>query len=139
MLNKYKKATMQSNNKSKPERRASVRINAEIRVYYGACTSKLLTGYSIDLTTNGIFLVTTCPFDVDDNVKLKLFIPGQEKTIVSCVARVAWINHENSPPKPEYPAGVGLQFVDLTPEDLKTIVAFLESKQLATLSHGVLG
>ena len=119
---------MQTKAEYKPERRSSVRINAEIRVYYGACTSKLLTGYSIDLNTNGIYLVTTCPFDVDDNVKLKLFIPGHEVRVVSCVARVAWINHENNPPKPEYPAGVGLQFADITPEDLKTIVNFLKSK-----------
>lgn len=122
------KATMQSNDGYKPERRSSIRINAEIRVYYGACTSKLLTGYSIDLNTNGVFLVTTCPFDVDDNVKLKLFIPLQEEIIVSCVARVAWINHENNPPKPEYPTGVGLQFVDITPEDLCSIVGFLKVK-----------
>ncbi len=122
------KATMQSNDGYKPERRSSVPINAEIRVYYGACTSKLLTGYSIDLNTNGVFLVTTCPFDVDDNVKLKLFIPLQEEIIVSCVARVAWINHENNPPKPEYPAGVGLQFVDITPEDLCSIVGFIKIK-----------
>ena len=121
-----KEPTMQSKAEYKPERRSSVRINAEIRVYYGACTSKLLTGYSIDLNTNGIFLVTTCPFDVDDNVKLKLFIPFQEEIIVSCVARVAWINHENKPPKPEYPTGVGLQFVDLAPEDLCVIEGFLE-------------
>ena len=121
-----KKSRMQTKAEYKPERRSSVRINAEIRVYYGACTSKLLTGYSIDLNTNGIFLVTTCPFDVDDNVKLKLFIPGQEERVVSCVARVAWINHENTPPKPEYPTGVGLQFVDLVPEDLYSIEGFLE-------------
>jgi Tfp pilus assembly protein PilZ len=123
-----KKARMQTKAEYKPERRSSVRINAEIRVYYGACTSKLLTGYSIDLNTNGIFLVTTCPFDVDDNVRLKLFIPGQEEKVVSCVARVAWINHENKPPKPEYPAGVGLQFVDLAPEDLCVIEGFLEDE-----------
>lgn len=89
-----KKSTMQPHDEYKPERRSSVRIKAEIRVYYGASISKLITGYSIDLNANGVFLVTTCPFDVDDNVKLKLFIPGQEERVISCVA---WINHENTP------------------------------------------
>lgn len=121
-----KTSTMQTKAEYKPERRSSVRINAEIRLYYGVCASKLIIGYSIDLNTNGIFLVTTCPFDVDDNVKLKLFIPGQEERVVSCDARVAWINHENKPPKPEYPAGAGLQFVNLAPEDLCVIKGFLE-------------
>jgi uncharacterized protein (TIGR02266 family) len=119
---------MQLHNEGKLERRSNVRINAEIRVYYGSHHSKLLTGYSVDLSTNGVFLVTTCPFDVDDNVKLKLSIPGQEEKAVSCDARVAWINYENRPLKPEYPTGVGLQFLDLAPEDLYSIVSFLEVK-----------
>lgn len=119
---------MQLHSESTPERRSSVRITAEIRVYYGACNSKLLTGYSIDLSTNGVFLVTSCPFEVEDNVKLKLFLPGQEEKPISCHARVAWINYENTPPKPEYPSGVGLQFIGLTPEALSSIVKLLESE-----------
>ena len=113
------------------ERRSYVRINAEIRVYYGTGISKLLTGHSVDLSPNGAFLVTTCPFDVDDNVDLKLFIPGKEKTAVSCIARVAWINQEGTPPKPEYPAGVGLHFINLKPEDKSSIEKYLKSTQPA--------
>ena len=109
-----------------PERRSSVRLKAEIRVYYGDCQSKLLTGYTVNLSTGGVFLVTTCPFDVDDIVKLKFSIPGEGGKTVSCDARVAWINHEDKWLKPEYPTGVGLQFVDLAPEDLCSIVGFLE-------------
>lgn len=118
---------MQSYDGHMPERRSSVRINAEIRVYYGSCTTKLLTGYSIDLSPNGVFLVTTCPFDVGDTVKLKLFIHGHHDIPVTCTARVAWINLENSPPKPEFPAGVGLQFLDLNSGDRNLIVRFLKS------------
>ena len=57
---------MQLHDEVKPERRSSVRIKAEIRVFYGEYQSKLLTGYSIDLSSGGVFLITTCPFDVDD-------------------------------------------------------------------------
>ena len=109
-----------------PERRSSVRLKAEIRVYYGDYQSKLLTGYSVDLNTGGIFLVTTCPFEVDDIVKLKFSIPGEGGKSVSCDARVAWINHEDKLLKPEYPTGVGLQFFDLALENLNSIVRFLE-------------
>lgn len=121
---------MQSDGKQIPERRSNVRVNAEIRVSYGTCTSKLLVGYSIDLSPNGVFLVTTCPFDIDDNVKLKLFIPGDDYSPVTCVARVAWINFENEPPKPNFPAGVGLQFIDLKPVDRNAIVDFLKSDRV---------
>ncbi|MDG5466718.1 PilZ domain-containing protein [Deltaproteobacteria bacterium IMCC39524] len=117
---------MPLHNGEPPERRSSVRLKAELRVYYGDHQSKLLTGYSIDLSTGGIFLSTTCPFDVDDIVKLKLSIPGEEESTVSCDARVAWINYEDKRLKPEFPTGVGLQFVDLTPENFGSIVGFLE-------------
>jgi uncharacterized protein (TIGR02266 family) len=117
---------MQFNHEGETERRSSVRLKAEMRVYYGDHQSKLLTGYSVDLSTGGVFLATTCPFEVDDNVKLKLSIPGQEEKSITCSARVAWINHEHSRLKPEYPSGVGLQFDDLASEDLCSIVNFLD-------------
>ena len=117
---------MQSQNESSPERRSSLRVKAEIRIYYGEYQSKLLTGYSVDLSAGGIFLVTTCPFDIDDNVMVKLSLTGQEAKSVSCDARVAWINYEDNRLKPEYPAGVGLQFLNLAQENLSSIVGFLE-------------
>ncbi len=117
---------MQWHNEDTLERRSSVRLKAEIRVYYGEYQSKLLTGYSVDLSPGGIFLVTTCPFDVDDIVKLKFSMPGEGEKTVSCDARVAWINSEEKRLKPEYSTGVGLQFVGLAPEDHGSIVELLE-------------
>lgn len=119
---------MPSQNEEINERRASVRIQVVIRVSYGVHQSKLLTGDSVDLSSGGIFLTTTCPFDVDDNVKLKFFIPGQEEGAVSCDARVAWINSEDKPLKPEYPTGAGLQFINPTPAERSKIVALLEGE-----------
>ena len=119
---------MQSQNQTFNERRASVRIQVVMRVFCGIHQSKLLTGDSVDLSSGGIYLKTTCPFDVDDNVKLKFFIPGQEENAVSCDARVAWINSEGKLPKPEYPPGAGLQFFNLAPEDLSKIVDLLEAE-----------
>ncbi len=119
---------MQSNKHSTFERRSNLRIAAELRVYYGDCQSKLLTGYSVDLSAGGVFLVTTCPFDVDDLVKLKLSLPGEEGETVICDARVAWINYDGKRLKSEYPAGVGLEFVNIAQDNLSSIVNFLEIK-----------
>lgn len=120
---------MPSDDQVTNERRASVRIQVVIRVSYGVHQSKLLTGDSVDLSSGGIYLTTTCPFDVGDNVKLKFFIPGQEEKAVSCDARVAWINPEDKPIKPEYPTGAGLQFINLNPEDLCQIARLLEDEE----------
>jgi Tfp pilus assembly protein PilZ len=123
---KIRKPTKPLHDAVTPEKRSSVLLKAEIRVYYGDYQSKLLTGYSVDLSPGGIFLVTTCPFDVDDIVKLKFSMPGEGGKTVSCDARVAWINYEDKRLKPEYSTGVGLQFVGLAPEDHCSIVGGLE-------------
>ena len=123
-----KNSNIYSPDSQPPEKRTYVRINAEIRVFYSLSSSKLLSGYSVDLSPNGVYLVTTCPFDVEDNVALKLFIPGQEDKPISCDARVAWINSEENLLKPAFPAGVGLEFISLAPEDISSIVRFLDSK-----------
>ena len=119
---------MQLHKESNSERRSNVRLRAEIRVSYSEYQSKLLTGYSLDLSTGGIFLITTCPFDVDDIVKIRFYMPGEVEKAVSCNARVAWINHQDKWLKPESPTGVGLQFVNLAPKDLCSIVKFLEAE-----------
>ena len=110
----------------KPERRSNVRLKVEVRVYYGDHHSKLLKGYSVDLSIGGVFLVTTYPFKVDDQVKLQLSFPGQEEKSVSCDARIAWINFADNRLKAEYPPGVGLQIKDLAMEDLHSLASFLE-------------
>ncbi len=119
---------MQPLDKGTNEKRSSVRVKVVIRVSYGVHQTKLLTGDSVDLSAGGVFLTTTCPFDVGDNVKLQFFIPGQEEKTLSCDARVAWINHDDNPVKPEYPTGAGLQFIGLTPEELYPIVCLLKSE-----------
>lgn len=110
------------------ERRSSIRIEVELRVYYGPHQSKLLTGYSVDLGAGGLFLSTTCPFDVDDIVKLKFTVPGEVEKTIACDARVAWINQEENQIKSNYPAGAGLEFVDIGPEDITSIKSYLNIK-----------
>jgi uncharacterized protein (TIGR02266 family) len=117
---------MQQHHEGLNERRSSVRIKTDVRIYYSAFQSKLLSDYSVDLSTGGLFLITSYPFDTDDNITLRFPIPGPEKKTVSCKAKVAWVNNETNRLKPEYPQGVGLQFVDLASEDLLSIEDFLE-------------
>lgn len=119
---------MQQHDEGLNEKRSSVRIKTEVRIYYSAFQSKLLSDYSVDLSTGGLFLITNYRFDVDDNLTLKFLIPGPEEKAVSCKAKVAWVNNETNRRKLEYPLGVGLQFVDLAPEDLLSIEGFLEAE-----------
>ena len=109
-----------------PEKRSRIRIKVQLRVYCGLHHVKLLTGYSVDFSPGGLFLATTGTFEMDEIVELRLTVPGEEKNFVTCNARVAWLNQEGSQVKQDYPVGAGLQFLDLAPENLASIVSCLE-------------
>ena len=70
------------------------------------------------------------PLGIDDDLTLTFSLPGQDEKAVSCGARVAWVNQEENPLKPELPSGVGVQFVDLAPEDLASIASCLQIESI---------
>ena len=67
--------------------------------------------------------------EIDENLTLRFTLPD-EKGMVSCKARVAWVNQKEKPRKPELPPGMGIQFVELPLEDMKSIRRFLEHNEL---------
>ena len=105
------------------------RLTSQLRVYYGADQQKLLPGFSVDLSTGGLYLKTDIPLTVDESLRLQFSLPNHDKTL-SCKARVAWVNPADRPRKPELPPGVGIQFVDLSLEDLKSLKRFLEHNEI---------
>lgn len=111
------------------EVRNSARIKAQIRVYYGPAPQKLLSEFSVDLSSGGLYIKTDFPLSVDENLTLRFTLPDQ-KGMVSCQARVAWVNQKEKPRKPELPAGMGIQFVELSLEDMRSIRRFLEHNEL---------
>lgn len=118
-----------SNYSDMPAEGNDKRLKSEMRVYYGPTQQTVLSGFSLDLSTGGLYLKTDYDFKVDENLMLIFSLPEQEKTI-SCKARVAWVNTKENPRKPELPSGVGVQFVDLTLDAVKSIRRFLEYNQV---------
>ena len=100
-------------------------LKAELRVYYGPSQEKILYGFSVDMSTGGLFLKTEIPFFVKDRVMLSFTLPDVNKT-VNCRAMVAWVNLEGEPKKPDLPPGIGLQFLDLSTEYLDSIQSLLK-------------
>lgn len=100
-------------------------LKAELRVYYGPSQTRVLYGFTVDMSSGGLFLKTEVPFAVDDKVLLSFTLPDANK-VINCSAKVAWINLPDKPKKPELPAGVGLQFLDLSTEYLMSIQSLLQ-------------
>jgi uncharacterized protein (TIGR02266 family) len=116
---------MQKNGEGLNVKCFNMRLEVELRVYYGPFQEKMLSDFSVDLGVGGLYLKTNFTFEVDEYLTLKFSLPGQEEQAVSCRARVAWVNPEKNQCKPKLPPGVGVQFINLTPEDLASIVSFL--------------
>ena len=111
------------------EVRTGIRIKAQMRVYYGPAPQKILSEFSVDLSTGGLYVKTDFPLPLDENLTLRFTLPDQ-KGMVTCKARVAWVNPKKNPRKPELPPGMGIQFVELSLEDMKSIRRFLEHNEL---------
>jgi uncharacterized protein (TIGR02266 family) len=108
-------------------------FKAELRVYHGPAQDMLLHGFSVDMSSGGLFLKTETPFSVDDSLVLSFTLPDVNK-IVTCRAKVAWVNFKDEPRKPELPPGIGLRFVDPSPEYLESIQSLLKHNGVEPIS-----
>lgn len=111
------------------EERGPLRFSARLRVHYGASPDDLLSDYSIDLSTGGLFLATENPLPADTPLKMEFVLPTSETTIC-CKARVAWVNEAELRKKKTIPTGMGVQFLDLTLADMDAIRKYIKSVNL---------
>ncbi|WP_020677355.1 PilZ domain-containing protein [Geopsychrobacter electrodiphilus] len=105
------------------------RLRAEMQVRFGSPDGTLLSGFSIDLSTGGLFLQTNYPLNVDDILILRFKLLRQDDTI-SCPSKVAWVNTKENPYNPEFAPGVGIQFVDIPLEEVNAIGRFLKHNDI---------
>ncbi len=109
-------------------------MKAELRVYYGPSQKIVLYGFSVDMSSGGLFLKTETPFSVNETVLLSFTLPDVNK-VVNCSAKVAWVNLEDEPRKPELPTGIGLQFLDLSTEYFMSIQSLLNHDGVEPISE----
>jgi uncharacterized protein (TIGR02266 family) len=109
-------------------------LQAELRVYYGPSQKMVLYGFSVDMSSGGLFLKTETSFSVNDKVLLSFTLPDADK-VVNCSAMVAWVNSHEEPRKPDLPPGVGLQFLDLSTDYLMSIQSLLKHDGVKPISE----
>ena len=104
------------------------RIRFETIVHYERSNENMRSDICGGLSLGGLYLKTDFPFKVDEILTLSFSIPvqGQEITI-SCKARVAWTYLNNNRRKSVCPSGVGLQFLDLSTENLNALSKFIDA------------
>ena len=108
------------------------RYKARMRVNFGPDASQLLSEYTLNLSPGGVFLETMnlmaegTPFAVE-------FVLPHRNTPISCQACVAWVNHPEMIRNPNLPAGMGIQFLDLSTESIEAIRSYIQEENLAPL------
>ncbi|WP_026362368.1 TIGR02266 family protein [Geopsychrobacter electrodiphilus] len=108
--------------------RVAPRAEARISIRYGE-EQNLLSNYSVNLSTGGVFIETEDILLVDSALRIKFVIPGVGREIV-CTGRVAWVNHPEKMLNKALPVGLGLQFLDLNEDDRDAIREYIKTRDL---------
>lgn len=68
-------------------------------------------GYAHDVSRTGLFLQCVLPPPVGTRMRLRLSLPGDQRTVIAGSAHVVWVREYRGWRAP--PAGVGLQLDDM--------------------------
>lgn len=109
--------------------RKEPRYMSHIKIKFGQNMDELLTDYTVNLNAGGLFLSSPRQLPVDTQLFVEFSLPEESK-IICCQARIAWVNEADSPLKCDLPVGMGLEFVDLSPDDMNLILEYIEKNTL---------
>jgi uncharacterized protein (TIGR02266 family) len=112
--------------------RALPRYMARMRVNFGPDASQLLSEYTLNLSTGGVFLETMNLMAEGTPLVVEFVLPHRNIPI-SCKANVAWVNHPAMIRNPNLPAGMGIQFLDLSTESIEAIRNYIHDENLAPI------
>lgn len=107
------------------DRREQARFG--LKVYVGVESEhNFYTGFSRNISTGGLFIASHEPLCIGQEVELLFTMPSGD--VVHTPGRVAWVRDFN-PDNPGSFPGMGVRFVDLTPDDAEKIRYFLEERE----------
>lgn len=109
--------------------RKTPRYIARLRVHFGTNRETLLTDYSINLSTGGLFIETLDILPIDTRLAIEFILPQHEETI-RCEGRVAWLNQPDLMVNPNLPVGMGLQFLDISLDAMNAIRQYIKNEAL---------
>jgi len=108
------------------EKRPNPRYLARITVFYGLDPEELLSDYSMNISSGGVFIEANSILPEGTVLTIKFNLPNSA-VVIYTHARVAWVNGPDNIKKSSLPPGMGLQFLTLSMEDIHTIRSFLNS------------
>ena len=94
--------------------------------YYRIDSSIGHTGKALNISEGGLLLYFPEQMDIGQYIRLKLFLPlGSELNTIEVLAEVAWVDIHLDKGWGDYRCGVN--FIDVSPEDMTKLKTFLGS------------
>jgi len=108
------------------ERRTAPRLHLELEVGLSS-ESNFYTGLTQDISTGGLFVATHHLHRIGQHVTVSLALPGAQKVSIECEVR--WIREISALHGNEHTIGMGLRFIELTPQARLSIATFMKSRE----------
>lgn len=105
------------------------RIPARLSIRYGTGGADLLTDYSVNLSTGGLYLETEAPLPAETALEIAFALPGKGQ-IIRCRGRVAWVNAGRGCTAPRLPPGMGVQFLGLGLSEMNAIREYILNREI---------
>ena len=105
-----------------PPRRSEERVRAKIKLSFNK-VHDFFRAYIGDLASGGLFIKTTKGLPVGTILDLEFNLPKTKKVIYT-TGRVAWARSQDMSTE-KMPPGMGVEFIDMNPEDKKLLEKYL--------------
>ena len=106
--------------------RASERFDLEVKVDLES-DHNFYTGLTQNISAGGLFIATHHLRKIGDRISLNFILPGAEKPVV-VETEVRWIRENTALQKVDGSTGMGVRFINLSPEASAAITNFLQSR-----------
>lgn len=107
-------------------RRLARRFPVSFQLEFTPIHQKKHLGTAVNLNLGGMFLASEHSYPIDTRISLEFTLPGYTIPL-ACLARVAWVNHPEWIKKNNLPAGMGIEFVELSGASEAILGDFLDN------------
>ena len=101
------------------------RVNVRIAVYFSKGQDRAMSDYSVNMSYGGIFIESENVLPPDTTLFVEFRLPVNNRRI-RCKSRVAWTNEPENLKSSDFPAGMGLQFLDLSLDEVHVIRNYID-------------
>jgi molecular chaperone DnaK len=107
--------------------RAAERFDLEVKVDLES-DHNFYTGLTQNISSGGLFIATHHLRRIGDRITLKFTLPGSDKTL-DVETEVRWIRENTALMRAEGGTGMGVRFINLSPETSAAINAFVQARE----------